>query len=163
MNLIVVAASFAQGIGQGTESVMKLSIATGSHVNAVSYCRIMGFFTVIVTSGIVVAIILYQDNLFKLYTSEETILKICKDQALLPLGILGGIMFRSYIMGAVKALNLGKHAFFINLAANCLNAGLIYLFAFHLAKELEGLWMAKAIFEGVLILALLLYLWRADW
>jgi len=163
MNLIVVAASFAQGIGVGTEAVMKLAISTGSHVNAVSYYRIMGFFTVLIASGIAVSVFIFQDSLFVLYTSEEDILKIFQVQALLPLCILGGIMFRSYIMGAIKALNLGKHAFFMNLGANCLNAGLIYLFAWHLDKDIQGLWLAKGIFEGVLILMLLAYLWRADW
>jgi len=66
-------------------------------------------------------------------------------------------------MGAIKALNLGKHAFFMNLAANCLNAGLIYLLAWHFDKQLQGLWLAKGIFEGVLILMLIVYLWRRDW
>ena len=162
---MVVVIGIGEGINRGTETVISYAVSTNSHQLSVSYFRFMGVFTLIVGSSVVVLVYLFRDGLFGIYTNEKIILRIISEESLIPILTLGAIIFRQYLIGTVRALNVDKPVFFMNLFSNIINGGLMYLFAFHMEKTkgLQGLWLAKAAFEGLINLMMLVYLWQKDW
>jgi MATE family multidrug resistance protein len=164
INIVGIIFMIAMGIQQASSANIGWAIGTGDIYKAKEYLYVSNWIAFVLSSVCTLIFLLFGKQMVMVFTSSESLIKICTNSLGLVSCGLWPDMWQCYMQGPVRALGLqGKVVPFNLLAYWVINIPVALLFSFKLGYGFDGIWIAMIVAQVFISFAFSFIVVNADW